>query len=157
MGIFDEFVNSVSREVSKVQARSQEMLQVYNLNGQVRTLEGKRTAAMIEIGKLVFEKYERGRDVSEDELRKKTHEILELELEITSLKAELDALQAQNDPNASASQKAEYQAGYRATPGFECPHCHAPASRDRSFCPACGGSLKEETTNGGGNGSHADD
>jgi hypothetical protein len=155
MGIFDEFVQGINREISRVQNRSQEMLQTYNLNSRVRTLEGKRTASMIEIGRLIFDKYERGADVSEETLKQKTKEIVEVELEITSIKAELDILAAQSDPNTSASQKAEYQAGYKSTPGFECPHCHAPASRDRSFCPACGGNLKDESGNGGGNGSQA--
>jgi hypothetical protein len=152
MGIFDEFVQGINREISKVQNRSQEMLQTYNLNSRIRTLEGKRTASMIEIGRLVFEKYERGNDVSEETLKQKTREIVEMEHEITSIKAELDILAAQSDPDTSASQKAEYQAGYKTTPGFECPHCHAPASRDRSFCPACGGNLKEEGSGNGGGG-----
>lgn len=150
MGIFDEFVQGVNREISRVQSRSQEMLQAYNLNSRVRSLEGQRTAILIEIGRMVFDKYQRHLEVSEDSLRDKSNQIVELEHQITVLKAELDAIHAQSDPNTSASQKADYKAGYTTTPGFTCPHCQAPANVDKGFCPACGGSLKETPKDGNG-------
>lgn len=147
MGIFDELVQGVSREISKVQSRSQEMLQVYNLNSQIRTLEGKKSALLIEIGKLVFEKYQRQADVSEDKVKAKTEEIVDLEHQITVLQAELDAVKVQADPNTSASERSQYQAGYNPTPGFTCPHCQAPANMEKSFCPACGGTLQGKDDN----------
>src|SRR5688572_8614826 len=145
MGIFDEFVQGVNRELTRVQSRSQEMIQTYNINSQVRTLEGRKTASMIEIGRMVFEKYEKGTDVTEEALQAKVKEIVDLEHEITILMADLEALRAQSDPNMSASQKAEFKAGYTPTPGFTCPHCQAPANMDKTFCPACGGTLREES------------
>ncbi len=143
MGLIDDFVQGVNREISRVQSRGQEMMQSYQLSSQIRVLEGKKSATLIEIGRLVFEKYQRAVEVSEDRLIEKAKEITGYEQEITVLQAELDQLKAQYDPDRPASQRAEAKAGYTATPGFVCPHCQAPAAADKSFCPACGGSLKE--------------
>jgi len=145
MGVFDELVQGVNREIARVQSRSQEMLHAYNLSSQIRRLEGKKTSTLIEIGRMVFEKHQQKVDVSDESLKAKTDEIVELEHQITVLQAELDALKVQSDPNASASQKAEYKAGCGPTPGFTCPSCQAPANMDKSFCPSCGGSLKPDT------------
>src|SRR3990167_1353351 len=102
MGIFDDIVQGVGREISRVQTRSQEMLQTYTLNSQIRTLEGKITATFIEIGRLVYDRYERKQEVSEDTLKGKTQEIVKHEQEIVVLKAELEALRVQSDPDAPA-------------------------------------------------------
>jgi hypothetical protein len=153
MGLFDDLVQGISREISRVQAKSAEMLQTYSLSNQIRTLEGKVTATFIEIGRLVFDKYQRNLEVSDDLLKEKTDEIVKCEQEIASLKAELEAIKAQYSPDTPASQRADARAGYTPTPGFECPHCHAPANVDKAFCPLCGGSLKEAAEKAGsGNG-----
>ncbi|MBI4534525.1 MAG: hypothetical protein HY711_11325 [Candidatus Melainabacteria bacterium] len=158
MGIFDDIVQGVGREISRVQARSQEMLQTYSLNSQIRTLEGKITATFIEIGRLVYDRYERKQEVSEDMLKDKTQEIVKYEQEMVVLKAEMEALRVQSDPNAPASQKAEVKAGCAPTPGFCCPHCNSPANKEKSFCPSCGGDLHTAHVSGKstGNGSSED-
>ncbi len=143
MSIFDDLVQGINREITRVQAKSQEMLQTYNLSSQIRSLEGRVSALFIEIGKLVFDKYQRDQDVSEELLKEKTEEIVKCEREIASLKAELEATRAQFSPDTPASQRADAKAGYTPTPGFTCPHCQAPASTDKAFCPLCGGSLKD--------------
>ncbi len=143
MGLFDDVVQGIQSEFVKVQNRGQEMMQTYQLNNQIRALEGKKTAALIEIGRLVFEKYQRAIDVPEDKLIEKAKEIGGYEHEMAALQAELDKVRVQFDPGKTASERAEAKAGYATTPGFTCPHCHCPASRSKSFCPACGGSLKE--------------
>ncbi len=144
MGIFDDIVHGISREFSRVQERSQEMMQSYSLKGQIRTLEGRKTAALLEIGRLVYEKYQLSKEISEDTLKSQTDEIVGYEHEITVLKAEMEKLKAQYDPDASAAEKTEARAGYSHTPGFTCPHCQAPANSEKSFCPACGGVLGQE-------------
>lgn len=158
MSIFDDLVQGINREITRVQNKSQEMLQTYNLSSQIRILEGKVTSLFIEIGKLVFDKYQRKQDISEELLREKTEEIVKCEQEIASLKAELDALKAQFSPDTPASQRADAKAGYTPTPGFICPHCEAPASSDKAFCPLCGGSLKDqpEKAKSEGNGDSAE-
>lgn len=142
MTIFDDIVQGVSKEVAKVQARSQEMLQSYNLQGQIRELDRKRIAKLLEIGKLIYDKYARNTDVSEDSLKSMVSEVETLEHDINELQAEIDNIKMQSDPSVPASQKAAAKAGFTPTPGYECPRCHAPASREKSFCPTCGESLK---------------
>jgi len=51
-------------------------------------------------------------------------------------------MKIKNDPDATPSQKSEAKAGFKASPDYSCPSCHAPASREKPFCPACGESLK---------------
>jgi hypothetical protein len=142
MGILDDVVQVVTKEVNKVQTRSQEMLQTYNLTSQIREAERKRSAKLLEIGKLIFDKYHRNVNVLEETLKEKVSEIVICEQDINELTAELESMRMANDPNAPASKRAEAKAGYNATPGFECPRCHASANRDKSFCPTCGESLK---------------
>lgn len=151
MGLIDDLVQGINREMNKVQTRGQEMMQTYQLNSQLRALEGKKTATLIEIGRLVYEKYQRATEVSEQTLIDKAKEITSLEHEMTSLQAELDKVKSQYDPNRPASQRAEAKAGYTTTPGFNCPHCQNPASSDKAFCPCCGGSLQEAGNGSGEN------
>jgi hypothetical protein len=143
MTIFDDLVQGITKEVSKVQTRSQEMLQSYNLVNQVKDLERKRTAKLLEIGRLVCDKYQRTSEVPDDLLKDKSNEIAGYEHEIGLLQAEIDTLKAAAaDPNAPNSSRADAKAGYTPTPGFECPRCQAPANREKSFCAVCGESLK---------------
>ncbi len=145
MSIFDDVINGISREVSKVQARSQEMMQTYNLQGSIRDLERKRTAKLLEIGRLICDKYCRSATVTEELLREKADEVTAIEHEIGILQAEADSIKTQFDPNAAASQRADAKAGFTPTPGYQCPRCHAPASREKSFCPVCGEPLKKRS------------
>jgi hypothetical protein len=143
MGLIDDFVQNVSKEVGKVQARSQEMLQTYNLTGQIRELERNKTAKLLEIGRLMCDKYLNNKEVSEETVKEKVSEIGGYDHEILLLQTELDSIRVSNDPDQPASKRADSKAGFNPTPGFECPSCHAPASKDKAFCPACGGSLKK--------------
>ena len=143
MGIFDELVTGINREIAKVQSRSQEMIETYNMTSQVKALEGKITATFIEIGRLVYDKYQRHQEVLEDTLKEKTKAIALYEQEITVLKSDIEARRAIYDPNTPASQKADAKAGCAPTPGFLCPHCQAPANKEKTFCPLCGGSLED--------------
>jgi predicted transcriptional regulator len=144
MGIFDDLVQGVTKEVSKVQARSQEMLQVYNLQSQIRELERKKTGKLLEIGKLAVDKYHHNKEVTDEVVKDKVNEVAGFDHEISLLQTELDSLRVQADPDAPASKKSESKAGFKTSPGYECPSCHAPASRDKQFCPTCGASMKRD-------------
>lgn len=146
MGLIDDFVQNVSKEVGRVQARSQEMLQTYNLSNQIRELERKKSTKLLEIGRLICDKYQRNVDVQESVLKDKVNEIVGYEHELGLLQNELDGMRMQNDPNTPTSKRADAKAGFNPTPGFECPRCHAPASKDKAFCPICGEPLKKSET-----------
>lgn len=137
----NEGFNKVSDGISKIQNRGQEMMQSVGLNSRLTSLEAKKSVALTNIGKLIYDRYERGDEVGEDVLRRKVQEVVEIEREIDIVKAELNTIKAQHDPDICASEKSEHVAGYSRTPGFECPHCHEPANQEKIYCAFCGGSL----------------
>ncbi len=47
MGILDDVVQGIGKEVSRVQARGQEMMQSFNLQNQIRELEKKKTSKLL--------------------------------------------------------------------------------------------------------------
>ena len=141
MSLIEDLVQGFGNEVNKVKVRSQELMQAYNLSQEIRELDRKKTAKFIEIGRLVYDKFERQDEINEEIFKEKVKEIVVFENDISVLQAQLDSLKMQNDPNVPASKKAEAKAGYTATPGFVCPKCHASANREKAFCPTCGEPL----------------
>ena len=146
MTIIDDMLTGISKEFEKVQNKSQEIMQGYNLANQIKDLERKRNAKLLEIGRLVCDKIVKSTEVSEDALKDKANEVSGYDHEISLLQTEVDQLKTANDAAASASQRADSKAGYSPTPGFECPRCHAPAAKDKKFCPLCGESLKASSS-----------
>lgn len=144
MGLFDELVTSLGKEINRVQNRSQEMVKTYSLSSQIRTLERRKNGILTELGRMVFDKYERHLEISDDNFKSRTEEIADIDDEIADLQDELEAMQLANDPTASASQKSQAKAGYRPTSGFKCPKCESPANDDKPFCPSCGCALSED-------------
>lgn len=138
MGMFDELMTSLSKEITRVQSRSQEMVKGYALSSQMRTLERRKNGVLTELGRMVFDKYERHLEISDENFKSRTEEIADIDDEMADLQEELEAMQLANDPAASASQKSRAKAGYRPTTGFTCPKCEAPANEDKPFCPSCG-------------------
>lgn len=149
MGLLDDVrkgvtdgVKSVGEGISKLQNKTQETMQSMNLENRTRSLEAKKSVALTNLGKLVYDKYEKGDEVGEDVLKRKVAEVVEIEKEIELVKAELSTIKEQNTSDISQSEKAENRAGYTRTPGFVCPHCQAPANQEKLFCAFCGGELK---------------
>ena len=97
MGLIDELMQGISKEVSKVQVRSQEMLNAYNLGQELRDLEQQKTDRLTAIGRLICNKYERQINVSEESLQEHCKEITTLEKDITSLQKKLDGLKKQSN------------------------------------------------------------
>ncbi|HEY9718548.1 MAG TPA: hypothetical protein V6C69_13840, partial [Trichormus sp.] len=75
MTIIDDLMNGIGKEFEKVQNKSQEIMQSYNLQNQIKDIERKRNAKLLEIGRSVCDKYLRNQDVSEDELKDKANEV----------------------------------------------------------------------------------
>lgn len=141
MSILDDMVNGISKEVNKVQERGQEMFQSFNLSSQIKDLERKKSSKLVELGRLIVDKHHLKKDVTDEQVQERVNEVVGYEDQISILKAELDTLKTANDQNAPASSRSEAKAGFKPTPGYECPRCHAPAARDKKFCPACGETL----------------
>ncbi len=149
MGFLDDVVKGVNTGIKQVehglkqvQSKSQEMMNNVTLQNRVTSLEAKKAVALTNLGKLIYDKYEKGDEVGEDVLKRKTTEIAEYEKEIELLKVEMEAYKEAHDPDVPQSQKAENVAGYNRTPGFCCPHCEAPANQEKLFCAFCGGDLR---------------
>ena len=154
MGLLDDVVkgtNTVIKQAgdswNKLQSKSQELMNSVSLQNRITAVEAKKAVALTNLGKLVYDKYEKGDEVGEDVLKRKTTEIAEYEKELELLKTELAAFKAEHDPDVPRSQKSENVAGYNRTPGFACPHCNAPANQDKLFCAFCGGELKGKKEN----------
>jgi hypothetical protein len=126
-------------------------MQQINLNNRINTLEGKKQALLINIGQLIYDRYEKGDEVSDDLLKEKAKEIAIIEKEIEVAKAELKQCKVA-DPDAPRAEKAAHGAGYKPTPGFQCPHCGAAANSTKFYCVSCGGALKESTPAGSNGG-----
>ncbi len=152
MGLLDEVVKGVNTGIkqvgdglNKIQSKSQEMMNNVALQNRITALEAKKSVALTNLGKLVYDKYEKGDEVGDDVLKRKTTEIAEFNKELELLKAEMAQFKSEHDPDAPKSHKTESEAGYNRTPGFECPHCHAPANQEKLFCAFCGGELRGGT------------
>ncbi|MBS1992015.1 MAG: zinc ribbon domain-containing protein [Cyanobacteria bacterium SZAS LIN-2] len=142
MSIIDNVLNTVAKEVSKVQSRGSEMVQGFNLQNQISELERKKNAKFMEIGRLIYGKNTDGKEVSDELIAERCAEVTAISHEISVLQAEIDQIKVKNDPDATPSAKAEARAGFKTSPDYTCPSCHAPASREKPFCPACGESLR---------------
>lgn len=157
MGFLDDVVkgvNSGMKQVgdglNKIQNKSQEMMQSVSLQNRITSLEAKKSVALTNLGKLIYDKYEKGDEVGDDVIKRKTTEIAEVEREIELVKEELSTIKTTNDPDTPQATKSENMAGYARTPGFTCPHCDAPANQEKLFCAFCGGELKSPKPNGAG-------
>lgn len=149
MGFIDDVVKGVNTGIkqvgdgiNKIQSKSQEMMHNVSQQNRITQLEAKKAVALTNLGKLIYDKYEKGDEVGEDVLKRKTTEIAEFEKEIEILKTEMEAYKEEHDPDVPQSKKSERKAGYGHTPGFICPHCEAPANQEKLFCAFCGGELK---------------
>jgi hypothetical protein len=163
MGFIDDVVKGVEsgmkqvgEGINKIQSKSQEMMHNASLQSRITSVEAKKAVALSNLGKLVYDKYEKGDEVGEDVLKRKTTEIAELEKEIELLKAEVEQWKEDHDPDVPQSQKSENVAGYSRTPGFTCPHCQAPANQEKLFCAFCGGELRGGSAKAGNGDSAAE-
>jgi hypothetical protein len=141
MGFIDDVMKNINQGISDIQNKSQDYMQQMSINTRIRTLEEKKNQLLVNIGQLVYDKYEKGDEVSDDLLKEKVKEIAGIERDIDLARQELS--QVKTEPDAPRREKAAQQAGYKPTPGFQCPHCAAPANSSKFYCVACGGSLKE--------------
>ena len=78
MSIIDNVLNSVAKEVSKVQSRSQEMMQGFSLQNQVNELERKKNAKFMEIGRMIYDRQHHKKEVSDEVIDERCAEVTAL-------------------------------------------------------------------------------
>lgn len=156
MGFIDDVMKNINQGINDIQSKSQEMMQQMSINTRIRSLEERKQQILVNIGQLVYDKYEKGDEVSEDLLKEKVKELAGIERDIELAKQELQNAKAAE--GESKTEKSAAGAGYKPTPGFQCPHCGAPANSSKFYCVSCGGALKDsnagstEKPNGGNGG-----
>ncbi len=141
MGFIDDVMKNINQGINDIQNKSQDVMQQVSINARIRSLEERKQQLLVNIGQLIYDKYEKGDEVSDELLREKVKELAGLEKDIEIARQELATVKV--DTDAPKGQKAAHSAGYKPTPGFVCPHCAAPANSSKFYCVACGGALKE--------------
>ncbi len=102
MGLIDDLVQGISKGVSEIQARSQQMIAIYNLNQEIRELEQQKIAKLANIGRLMYDQYEQQITANEESLQQLCKEITALGKDISQLQTKVDNLKAQSNSNTSA-------------------------------------------------------
>jgi len=103
MSLIDDFIQGASKEISKIQARSQEMIKAYNLGQELKELEQQKTDQLAAIGSSIFDKYQKQIEPNEDSLQQKCKEIAALDKDIAQLQKQLANLEAQKASPSKAS------------------------------------------------------
>ena len=95
MSLIDDLIQGASKEISKIQARSQEMIKAYTLEQEIKELDQQKTDQLAAIGRSIFDKYQKQIEPNEESLQKQCKEIAALEKDIAHLQKQLVDLKAQ--------------------------------------------------------------
>ena len=79
MGFIDDVMKNINQGINDIQNKSQDVMQTVSINARIRSLEERKQQLLVNIGQLVYDKYEKGDEVSEDLLREKVKELAGLE------------------------------------------------------------------------------
>jgi len=110
MGLIDELMQSLSKDVDKIKVRAQTMLDAYNLSHEIKELQSQKTDRLLSIGKFIYDKYQQQTSPTEEPLQQHCTDIAALEKDIRHLQNRLDDLKMQtnsadqsNDSNNTAA------------------------------------------------------
>ncbi|MEF9942342.1 MAG: zinc ribbon domain-containing protein [Lachnospiraceae bacterium] len=117
---FDELGKKIGDTVDNVGKKTGEVLEVQKLKGQIRTLASGNDRDIIDLGKMVYHRFQKGEVIDNDfigvceTIEKRENSIEECERKISTVKG----------------------AGV-------CPFCNAPLEKTTIFCPRCGAKVGE--------------
>lgn len=122
MAFFNDLGKKITDTVDVVGKKTNEVVEIQKLRGQISSLERETAGCYEELGKILFEKYENHEEISEeaealcDTIAANMVLITEYENEIADMKGQQ-----------------------------KCPSCGAVVKNDMNFCPKCGAKVKDET------------
>lgn len=117
MAFFDKVGASISKMGNDVSSKTKSMVEVTNINGQLKSSEGQLKDIFTELGKAY---YAANKDKEVDgELKKYFDQVVEAEEAIAHLKSLL----------------------HKAKGTMECSNCHAEMPAGTVFCSACGAKM----------------
>jgi len=117
MAFFDKVGASLSKMGNDVSSKTKSMVEVTNLNGQLKSSESQLKEIYVEVGKAYY-KANKNKDVDE-EMQKLFDQVAEAEEAIVHLKSLL----------------------HKAKGTVECSNCHAEMPFGTLFCSACGAKI----------------
>ena len=120
MAFFDGLGKKFTETVDVVGKKTSDMVEIQKLRSQISSLEKNIDKNYVELGKLMFEKYQNGEDLS-DEAKAYCEEITGSAVLIEEYKAEIADIK-----------------GLRI-----CPGCGEAAANDVVFCPKCGAKVED--------------
>lgn len=117
MAFFDKVGASISKMGSDVSSKTKSMVEVTNINGQLKSSEAQLKDIFTELGKAYFEA-NKGKEVDEN-LKQYFDQVSEAEEAIAHLKSLL----------------------HKAKGTVECTNCHAEMPVGTVFCSSCGAKI----------------
>lgn len=99
MGLFDDVVQGLGKEITNIKTRSQKMLDCYNLGQEIAELKQQKINQLASIGKLIYDNYQQQINIGEESITQTCKAIAVLEQDIAHLQKQLDDLkQAKTSP-----------------------------------------------------------
>ena len=121
MAFFNDLGKKITDTVDVVGKKTNEVVEIQKLRGQISGLERETAGCYEELGKLYFAKYE-------------NHEALPEEAETLCDTIAANMVLITEYENEIAEMKGQQK----------CPSCGAIVKTDMNFCPKCGAKVKEE-------------
>jgi ubiquinone biosynthesis protein UbiJ len=105
MGLIDDVIQTLGKDVSRIKARAQIMLKAYNLGQEIKDLQQQKTDALALIGGVIYSQYQQQIMPKDESLQQKCSEIAALEKDISHLQVELDSLKMQENSSSNEESK----------------------------------------------------
>jgi len=118
MAFFDKVGASLTKMSNDVSSKTKSMVEVTNINGQLRSSEAQLQAIFCEVGKAYY-KANKNKELDNEEMTKLFDQVKEAEEAIVHLKSLL----------------------HKAKGTVECTNCHAEMPFGTLFCSACGAKI----------------
>lgn len=139
MGFLDGLGATISQKSNEVAAKTRDMVEITNINGQIAKLN-KTLQQQYQI--LGEHYYQEKREVEEDSFKEEINAIGETLSTIAQLNDSIEKLRAAN--NTAASMVSRTSTAMQNTNLIVCQKCGAQIAADSMFCTACGAKVEQQ-------------